>query len=501
MATNSNFLPYEEALAFVLTLNIKNKDEWYTYCKSGNKPKNIPSTPSLVYKDKGWVNFYVWLNNRNYLDRIPFVSYEDARAYALTTGIKTSIEWRCNDNHPSWIPKEPYSAYKDKGWESWAAFLDSDKISNTKRRDFFIPYEEARDYVHSLRILGHKEWEEYNKSGERPNFIPSMPHKHYKDNGWIDWYDWLNIDNQREDTYITYEEAKEYALKNKISGRKGWLNHLKSINSPKHIPADVEEMYAGKGWVNWDEFLNNQTLNYGQARTYMQKQKFTSIEAAKEFLHSTQRPSFLPPQPNIHYRGKGWVSWKDFVGGAGAFLSYEEARAYAQSLNLKNSKGWLKYHKENKRPRSITLKPQLVYKKSGWTGWLDFLGKNEREPLIKNRFPLYEEAHNYAKSLNLKGLKEWREHTNTPDFPYNIPKTPDKVYKDEGWVSWKVFLGSEFANLDRLKEIMREFNITKVNEYHRLRKLRPDLRIPSNPVSRLFIDVKLGNNLTSQTYN
>jgi hypothetical protein len=421
-----------------------------------------------------------------------FVSYEEAKAYALTTGIKISVDWKGNHVIPSNMPRNPNIVYKDKGWTSWADFLNSDKISNTKRRDYFLSFEEARKYVHSLRLLGFNEWDEYCKSGERPNFIPRHPYKHYKGNGWVSWYDWLNINEQREVNYATYEEAKDYAQLHKIGGRKEWLEHIQSGNAPSYIPAGVDEIYKGKGWTSWADFLNIHVLEYKQAEAYIHSQLFKSTDEVRAFLRSRERPSFIPALPNIYYKGKGWTSWKTFAGRLGNYAPYLEAREYALSLNLRNRTEWLAYHRTNKRPMRIPLEPHRVYKNSGWTGWLNFLSNHIDKPPRKNTFAPYQEACIYAKSLKIKGIKEWREHVKSDDFPSKFPKRPSEIYKDNGWVSWQVFLGSEFASIEKLREIMREYKITKTHEYHRLRQLRPELRMPSNPVSRLFIDLKLG---------
>lgn len=52
-------LPFEEAHKFVLKLNLKNKKEWQKYCKSGNRPNNIPANPQRSYKDKGWITWQI----------------------------------------------------------------------------------------------------------------------------------------------------------------------------------------------------------------------------------------------------------------------------------------------------------------------------------------------------------------------------------------------------------------------------------------------------------
>ena len=42
---------FKEAREFVRSLGLKNHMEWRDYCKSGNKPDNIPSSPWQVYKE------------------------------------------------------------------------------------------------------------------------------------------------------------------------------------------------------------------------------------------------------------------------------------------------------------------------------------------------------------------------------------------------------------------------------------------------------------------
>jgi hypothetical protein len=50
---------YEEAELYAHSLNLKNREEWTTYCKSGLLPDDIPKHPASTYKNKGWIS----LNN------------------------------------------------------------------------------------------------------------------------------------------------------------------------------------------------------------------------------------------------------------------------------------------------------------------------------------------------------------------------------------------------------------------------------------------------------
>jgi len=48
---NGEWRPFKEAREFVRSLGLKGYDEWYEYCKSGNKPDDIPAKPWHVYNE------------------------------------------------------------------------------------------------------------------------------------------------------------------------------------------------------------------------------------------------------------------------------------------------------------------------------------------------------------------------------------------------------------------------------------------------------------------
>lgn len=60
-------LPFEKAknIAWNYTkkYRIKSRKHWFDFCKKGLKPDNIPSAPNIVYKNRGWMGWSVWLNN------------------------------------------------------------------------------------------------------------------------------------------------------------------------------------------------------------------------------------------------------------------------------------------------------------------------------------------------------------------------------------------------------------------------------------------------------
>src|SRR5258705_4366612 len=54
----------------------------------------------------------------------------------------------------------------------------------------------------------------------------------------------------------------------------------------------------------------------------------------------------------------------------------------------------------------------------------------------------FEEAHTYVQSLGLKNRNEWLDWSKSDSRPIDIPRVPDHVYQDKGWVSWGDWLGT-----------------------------------------------------------
>jgi hypothetical protein len=52
---------FDEARAFARTLALKRKSDWRSYCRSGDKPHDIPARPDHVYSEEGWLGWGDWL--------------------------------------------------------------------------------------------------------------------------------------------------------------------------------------------------------------------------------------------------------------------------------------------------------------------------------------------------------------------------------------------------------------------------------------------------------
>ncbi len=323
----NKFKSYEEAKAIVHTFKIKSAKEWQKFCSSKNFPEGIPKTPERVYKERGWNGYPEWLGNNN---KSPFsytyVTYEEAKAYVMSQGIKTQSEWKewCrNRKRPENIPSRPWEIYKDTGWINLPSFLGTDgpKISR------FRTYEEAKRYVHTLGIKTRKEWNKYVKSGNKPDDIPNYPEDTYENKGWIDYGDFLgtNRKSYRYVTYRSYEDAKAYVQLLGFKTPLDWKKFAESGDKPNDIPSYPPKSYEKSGWISWNDFLGCDGYiargvnfkTYDEAREFLKPFGLKSYKDWKDFVKSGKKPDDIPRAPLEHYRYNGWVSLAHFLGYIG----------------------------------------------------------------------------------------------------------------------------------------------------------------------------------------
>jgi hypothetical protein len=249
---NRQFLEFSKAREFVQTLGLSSQREWYAYCKSGEKPNNLPSTPQEVYKKqktwKGWGDF---LGTGTVAPQFKqFYPFNEAREFVQTLGIKSVSEWKeyCKSGKkPNNLPSTPQEVYKkQKTWKGWGDFFGTGRIAD--RDKIFHPFNEAREFVRELNLKSQKEWNEYCKSGEKPKKIPNAPALTYKNKGWTTWGEWFGTGTvaTQDRKYRSYKEAREFVRALNLKGTKEWREYCKSGDKPDDIPSNPWDIY--KEW-------------------------------------------------------------------------------------------------------------------------------------------------------------------------------------------------------------------------------------------------------------
>jgi superfamily II DNA or RNA helicase len=382
-----NWRPYEEAKKYVRQLKLQNMKEWVKLINSRNFFADIPKAPDVVYK-KHWQSWGDFLGTGRVANQLrKYRTYKDAKKYACSLKLKNVSEWteHCKSkNFPNDIPVASDRIYK-KQWKSWGEFLGTGVVADKKK--IFCTYKEAKKYAKSLKIKSSSEWFLQTKSKNFPVNIPVVPATIYKKE-WKSWGDFLDtgIVATFLINYKSFKEAKKYAQSLKLKNQSEWFRHAKSKDFPKDIPSHAYGVYK-KYWKGWGDFL-----------------------------------------------GTGFVATKHRI-----YKSFDQAKKFAQSLNLNNQIEWFKYAKSKNFPNTIPVSVQDVYRKE-WRGWGDFLGTGTIASKFK-KFRPYIEAKKYAQSLKLKGWNEWLQHTKSKNFPKDIPVNIHSVYKKH-YEGAGVFLGT-----------------------------------------------------------
>jgi superfamily II DNA or RNA helicase len=430
--------PFEEAREFVRGLGLSSFQKWVDYTQGkipmlGILPKDIPAYPIKVYNKKGWISYGDWLGNGYIANQLRnYRSYEDARIFVHSLGLTSGSEWIAytrgefpnKERLPKDIPATPEGVYKNIGWVSWGDFLGTYKVADQLR--IYRPFENAREFAQSLALSKGSEWKSFclgklSHKGKLPIDIPRSPNIVYKDKGWLGMGDWLGTGNlsstQLNQNFLRFEEARQFVRRLKLKNIHEWNAYCKGAIPEKgerlrNIPTNPNQVYAEFGWAGVGDWLGT----------------FVIAQAKK------------------------------------TFRNFNDARDFARSLNLKTQSEWNEYCRGNfpdkgLRPRDIPRSPSRTYAGKGWISMGDWLGTGAIAPqLVKYRS--FQSARKFAHGLGLKNHYEWRAFckdgkVGNKILPSDIPASPFRVYKNNGWKGFGDWLGT--GNLSNMNRTYRSF--------------------------------------------
>ena len=120
--------------------------------------------------------------------------------------------------------------------------------------------------------------------------------------------------------------------------------------------------------------------------------------------------------------------------------SLDEAKKIVRKKGIKSATEFKERRKTDLELQLIPSQPNRTYKEEGWINWPDFFGTNR---VTKKNRPSLNEAKKIVRRLGIKSKLEFQKWRKTDPELQLIPSNPDKTYKDEGWVSWPDFLGTQ----------------------------------------------------------
>ena len=247
----------------------------------------------------------------------------------------------------------------------------------------FLPFAQARLFVHRLGFERKQEWTDWKNAGKRPSFIPSNPEKIYVTKGWVDWHDWLGF------SFLPFPDARTYMRRLGLKNRNDYWAWLRSGKRPKSIPYSPEKVYRYTGWKDLGDWLGTGNtgqqrkprMSYEQAKTYI---KAVGIKTQKDFFQwrkTKERPNTFPPDPVKTYVHE-FEGWGKFLGTDRIanqykeYWDYQQAKAFLKVLNIRSVSHYRKLYESSLIPKEIPKNPWAYYKKKNtWVSFPDFWSK------------------------------------------------------------------------------------------------------------------------------
>jgi len=120
-------------------------------------------------------------------------------------------------------------------------------------------------------------------------------------------------------------------------------------------------------------------------------------------------------------------------------ISFEMAQQYAKENQIKSYKEWRELYDKKQLPNGSPRNLRTSYPDK-WVTWADFIGRLSLDylPYDEAKTTIYQITKQHDIKLNL--VCHWRDFCKSGLRPAGIPSYPDKIYKNNGWISWNQWL-------------------------------------------------------------
>jgi len=154
------------------------------------------------------------------------------------------------------------------------------------------------------------------------------------------------------------------------------------------------------------------------------------------------------------------------------FRNFKDAKKWVQSKNIETKEKWVSYCKSRNKPKFIPTDPVNAYKKE-WISWGDWL-RDGKKIGRKSKFCSFDDARKFVHSLNLTNAKDYRKYHKSGKCPSNISSSPERTYKNKGWVSWGDWLGTgtpstrnrKYRSFTQAKKFVHALELKNENEWN-----------------------------------
>lgn len=285
--------------------------------------------------------------------------------------------------------------------------------------------------------------------------------------------------------WLDYEEAEKFALRLNLSSKNDWTTYTKTNKRNKYIPVNPDLVYKTSGWISWGTFLGTGTKAPGEIKykEFEEARKFARSLNLKNFKEWTKyckndksKPEDIPQDPIRQYKNKGWIGYGDWLGTGNIhynkrkLVDYEVLKSQVRKLKISSRKSWEKFYEDNKETlnKNTPKYPDRAYKQKGWISWGDFLGTGYVATQIR-KYIQFNEAREYARSFNLNSISQWDKMYSKGKIRKDVPRYPQKTYKDEGWTDFEDFLNyvnekQDWMSYDEARKYIKNFKFNSYTE-------------------------------------
>ena len=267
------------------------------------------------------------------------------------------------------------------------------------------------------------------------------------------------------------------------------LSGDRRLKSMTVVPLTREELLELRGELEASvrSFWNDRVrLSLAEAKEIVRRKGIASGPEFRKQRKTDPELQQIPSHPNVFYKNEGWISWPAFLGTNRLTrfnrFSLAEAQETVRRKGIKTQKEFRERRKTDSELQQIPSAPNEAYQNKGWVSWSDYLGINGVIRVTKFNQLSFRKAKSLVRRKSIKTQKEFRKRRKTDPELQQIPSTPDKAYKDEGWVNWPDFLGTRKLSLAEAKTLMEKKGIKTKIEFWKQRKTDSKLQqIPIAP--------------------
>ena len=292
---------------------------------------------------------------------------------------KSNNKFKISDEFPLDLDYVNYVEQNMKSDFTTYAWWNMEDVLKYEMNKHFISFNEARDIVRSFGLKNQNDWKIFSKTERTKYNIPSQPEKQYKSE-WISFHDFIGTKpGFTGKTFLSFEEARSYVHKFNLSSKTEWYGFCKT-KKPYNIPYSPNKVYPLE-WKGWGDFLGTNVIaaqdkvmmSISEAKKWIKSKKIKTSTEFNRLWKEGLLPDSMPKSGAYYYK----ISWPEFLenGNDKKFLSFNKAKTYVRSLNIKTFADWHIFSR-SERPKNIPSNPQRTFS-NNWKGWEDFLGNKK----------------------------------------------------------------------------------------------------------------------------